>query len=386
MLELFELIEDLIQRDNWNILSWYFTSPSALGLFRYDRNFLLQFKSVCTKRPDALPPLDSIGIDPSQVAAGNPRGPRGGGRRLNTLGMGGNPSQQRQAPISIGLGLGPGLANRSGFALGQFQSPSTSQSRFEVSSAARAAGVSFTVGRLMPVGESASQGGIGTEGPPKEKRTRSQRGRDRHSKENGSQIPVDQAANIEPLHATREPAEHQGVADSALPTSQHIEVRELMERKVTALLNRLTIGNFDSISDQIIECVNKFEQEKNGAILMQVTRLVFKRAKGEAVFSRAYAQLCHKMMEQVSPKIQDETIRNSEGQPVTGGKLFRKYLLGRCQEDFERRWGSNKAAFATSESEDEATELTRNLGAGTGSYPNEHYVETSQAQHQGVGL
>ena len=31
---------------------------------RYDRDFLLQFMSICRDRPDVLSPLDAIGLEP----------------------------------------------------------------------------------------------------------------------------------------------------------------------------------------------------------------------------------------------------------------------------------------------------------------------------------
>ncbi|PBK74048.1 hypothetical protein ARMSODRAFT_1081035 [Armillaria solidipes] len=35
------------------------------GKFRYDREFLLQFMSICKEKPDSLPALDAIGLEPS---------------------------------------------------------------------------------------------------------------------------------------------------------------------------------------------------------------------------------------------------------------------------------------------------------------------------------
>jgi hypothetical protein len=96
---------------------------------------------------------------------------------------------------------------------------------------------------------------------------------------------------------------------------------------------------FDSISDQIIAWANKSEKEKDGRTLIQVIKLVFEKATDEATFSEMYARLCRKMMEQISPKVQDDGIKNAEGKPFAGGNLFRKYLLNRCQEDFERGLG-----------------------------------------------
>jgi len=53
------------------------------------------------------------------------------------------------------------------------------------------------------------------------------------------------------------------------------------------------------------------------------------------------------MMEQISPKLQDNGIKNNEGKPIAGGQLFWKYLLNRCQEDFEHEWVAKEAAAAT---------------------------------------
>ncbi|KAG1782039.1 armadillo-type protein [Suillus placidus] len=118
---------------------------------------------------------------------------------------------------------------------------------------------------------------------------------------------------------------------------------ELVDRKVKALLNKLTMEKFETISDQIIQWANKSVDEKNGRTLIQVIRLVFEKATDEAAWSEMYARLCRKMMEQISPEVQDEGIKNMEGKPIRGGHLFRKYLLNRCQEDFERGWFAKEA-------------------------------------------
>ena len=114
---------------------------------------------------------------------------------------------------------------------------------------------------------------------------------------------------------------------------------------------------FGSISDQIIAWANKSEKEKDGRTLIQVIQLVFEKATDEATWSEMYARLCRKMMEQISTNVQDDGIKNSEGKPITGGQLFRKYLINRCQEDFERGWVAKEAtaaAAATKALDDEA--------------------------------
>ena len=73
--------------------------------------------------------------------------------------------------------------------------------------------------------------------------------------------------------------------------------------------------------------------------LIHVIRLVFEKATDEAARSEMYARLGRKM-ETTSPNVQDDGVRNSEGKLIAGGQLFRKYLLNRCQEDFERGWAA----------------------------------------------
>ncbi|KAG6804813.1 hypothetical protein H0H92_002240, partial [Tricholoma furcatifolium] len=74
----------------------------------------------------------------------------------------------------------------------------------------------------------------------------------------------------------------------------------IVKRKVTALLNKLAMANFDSISDQIIEWANKSESQADGNTLIRVIALVFEKATDEAMWSEVYARLCRKMMERIS--------------------------------------------------------------------------------------
>ncbi|KAH9175043.1 ARM repeat-containing protein [Lactarius sanguifluus] len=143
----------------------------------------------------------------------------------------------------------------------------------------------------------------------------------------------------------------------------------VVERKVKALLNELTIECFDTISDEIIAWANKSEKEKDGRTLFQVIKLVFEKATDGEMFSEICARLCRKMMEQISPKVQDDGIKNSEGKPFAGGNLFRKYLLDRCQKDFERDW------VAAAQVQDEGVEV----------YSDEYFA-VAKARRRGLGL
>ncbi|EDQ99892.1 uncharacterized protein LACBIDRAFT_147303, partial [Laccaria bicolor S238N-H82] len=137
-------------------------------------------------------------------------------------------------------------------------------------------------------------------------------------------------------------------------------------RKVTALLNKLTMQKFDSISDQVIAWANKSEKEKDGRTLVQVIRLVFEKAIDEAIWSEMYARLWRKMMEQISSK------------PIAGGQLFRKYMLNRCQKDFERASRDEAAKAVIRQSKEGGTEKVA-------LYSDEYYA-AQKAKRQGLGL
>ncbi|OAX31060.1 ARM repeat-containing protein, partial [Rhizopogon vinicolor AM-OR11-026] len=120
-----------------------------------------------------------------------------------------------------------------------------------------------------------------------------------------------------------------------------------------------------------------------------VTYLVLDKATEETAWSEMYARLCRKMMEQISPDVRDDGIKNSEGKPmpIAGGQLFLKYLLSRCQKDFERGWFSKEATAAAKASRDQATEAANEKKDTTEAelYSNEYYA-AQKAKRQGLGL
>jgi translation initiation factor 4G len=350
--------------------------------------------ALCKEKPDSLPPLDAIGLEPSDQTYPMSRG--GSGRRQSSVSMG-PPSSNAPRQASHGLGISMGGKTPGNFTMGQFSTPSakmSSDERFAMSS--RSASMSGGPGGLpfprpAPLSRSSSQGGPGAV-PMGSNRTRSKRGEKRNANSSASQA---FANNATPLAAGLEPVAPLEVSAnrwtpnsvSKKPAALSEDSPELVERKVKALLNKLTMEKFDSISDQIIVWANKSEKEKDGRTLIQVIKLVFEKATDEATWSEMYARLCRKMMEQISPKVQDDGIRNSEGKHITGGHLFRKYLLNRCQEDFERGWASKEsaaAAAATKASEDQAAKAA--AGDDEAALYSDEYYAAQKAKRQGLGL
>jgi len=156
-----------------------------------------------------------------------------------------------------------------------------------------------------------------------------------------------------------------------------------VERKVRGLLNKLTMTRFDPVSDRIIEWANKSEAEKDGRTLICVIRLVFE-CVAKTALSEAYALLCRKIMEKISPNVQDDGIRDADGNPITGGRLFRKFLLNRCQEVLERGWAAKDAA-AEKASKGTTGEKAVETSDEVELYSHE-YDGTQEARRQALGL
>ncbi|CAB4482886.1 unnamed protein product [Rhizophagus irregularis] len=113
-----------------------------------------------------------------------------------------------------------------------------------------------------------------------------------------------------------------GSGSTLLLTSESSGHLDMVQRKVNALLNKLTLKNFESLSDQIIVYGNKSRGERDGRILREIIRLIFERSCNDSKFCAIYAYLCRKMMERVDPEIVDESIKNTD-------------------EDFEKGWKIN---------------------------------------------
>ncbi|KAH8110343.1 armadillo-type protein [Phellopilus nigrolimitatus] len=82
------------------------------------------------------------------------------------------------------------------------------------------------------------------------------------------------------------------------------------------------------------------------------------------------------MMEQISP----------DGKPITGGLLFRKYPLNRCQEDFERGWKHKESAAAAAMTLLLPPEKEENKESGETPQFSEEYYAVQKAKQQGLGL
>lgn len=264
--------------------------------FRYDPQFLIQFKDVVQFPIDEefKNKLESLGITAGRKA---PQGARGG---LNRFGAG-------------GARFGPGMGNR-----GQFSDP-----------------------RQNSRNGSRRRGGS-SGGPSRDKSTRrgapSRRG-GRDHKDDGITIPPEEIKPLEKSTNRWVPKPRGAKAEVKLaPDGTEIYSEEDIERKVKSQLNKLTLEMFEPISDAILKLGDQSKWEDDAKTVRQIISLTFAKACDEPYWSSMYAQFCAKMCTQMSDEIKDVNIRLKSGDCARGGDLARRILLTTCQTEYEKGW------------------------------------------------
>lgn len=360
------------------------------GKFRYDREFLLQFLNICKEKVPTEASLDILGIDKDQINNNTGGFARGGSQR----------GQQRGSQMGGARGIGS-FKNPGPGGMGQFGSfPRPAQTSEERLAASRAnigsafgaarnsqGGMSRTTSQAGPMGGS-MQGGMRNDS----NRTRSVRGKQRGGEGRGPMPPPVLDQNVAPLEVSANrwtPA-----VQNRRPGQLDENSPEFVERKVKGLLNKLTAEKFESISNQILEWANKSVNEKDGQTLRLVIKLIFEKAKDEQFWSKMYAALCQKLWREISPEVKDDVMLTGEGKPLNGGLLFRKYLLNRCQEDFEKGWKQKADASAAAKekaADDQKKKAEHDAAVEAGGqveefkFSDEYYAEQA-AKRQGLGL
>ncbi|QIW95143.1 hypothetical protein AMS68_000661 [Peltaster fructicola] len=353
----------------------------------YDKDFLLQFQSVFKEKPsvdwdqkvrDTLGPGDEPGSArpqsartpsgaagrstssrgvPAASSFGGPMGSFGGAGQGRTL-PAGTTSQERFLASSRGMGM-PGQMNRVPNQLGM---------------GAQNMGLNRT-NSLQHMGpgsprQPSSRGGKGA----------SKRGDRAPSKkeeaEMAARMPLTASGEVKALEKSTTGWKASSITGGPMANAPSLDghmAPDMVQRKVKAALNKMTPEKFDKISDQILDIASQSKNETDGRTLRQVIQLTFEKACDEAHWAQMYAQFCHKMLTAMSQEIRDETIKDKSGAPVVGGALFRKYLLNRCQEEFERGWQVNLPDKPEGETEEAAL------------LSDEYYIAAA-AKRKGLGL
>ena len=357
--------------------------------FIYDREFLLQFKTAFTDKPSESwsdKVKETVGdTGEPQSARGTPR-TSGGGSMIGTRqpSRGGPPIQQMGTFGQTARTLPPGTS---------------SEQRFQASSRGGSAAGRPTMqnplagivsrpsafpqpASSIKVDRTPSSTSINHPNSPRNASQRggSQRGNRavrREDPKDNKTMPLTAGGNVKPIEVSSSGWKPRSVGAAAMagpaPGGDGHMAPDLVQRMVNSNLNKMTPNNFDKISGQILAIAHQSKDETDGRSLRQVIQLTFEKATDEAHWAEMYAQFCKRMLESMSPEIKDENILDKKGDVVVGGALFRKYLLTRCQTEFERGWKTNLPEKPEGETE-EAAMLS-----------DDYYLQAT-AKRRGLGL
>ncbi|KAK7751496.1 hypothetical protein SLS62_006581 [Diatrype stigma] len=350
--------------------------------FKYDPGFLLQFKGVFTEQPS----LDFhqqvktlIGDGDGGSRSSSVRTPAGGSGRQNSRGGAGAFPAMGSFGAPGGRTLPPGTTSEQRMAMsagnmprppinpmGSFPGPRSGfpggASMSRTSSSANMSNIPNSPRQGSRRNASKQQSGFNAKAEAQQAKT----------------MPLTHGAKLEALTISQtgwKPTSIGKPAAATVAPDGHLDP-QLVQRKVKAALNKMTPENFDRISDQILQIAGQSKDESDGRTLRQVIQLTFEKATDEAHWASMYAKFCKRMLEMMSPEIRDENIRDRTGTVVSGGALFRKYLLNRCQEEFERGW--KPALPEPKEGEDKKTLEAAMLS-------DEYYIAAA-AKRRGLGL
>ncbi|KAL8901149.1 MAG: hypothetical protein Q9207_005339 [Kuettlingeria erythrocarpa] len=380
-------------------------TAAPMGKFRYDKNFLVQFQGVFVEKPSedwTNKIKETLGASEDAASART-----GSARPGGSLGP--------RAPSKTGPGMPP--MGSMGGGMGSFGArPSgppgnTSEARFKASTQQLAGGQrpmqnplaqfvagvrpggGFPMGGPQKMDQRVPSTGMASHGshPHSPRGNSSQRGtsgraskggRTRENDKDAKNMPLTAGAQVKPIEKSETGWKPMSVGQGAFgmagpppggPGGDNHLAPDIVQRKVKSNLNKMTPNNFDKISDQILAIAAQSKDETDGRTLRQVIQLTFHKATDEAHWAEMYAQFCKRMLESMSPEIKDESILNNKGEVATGGALFRKYLLTRCQTEFEQGWKVNLPEKPEGESE-EAVMLS-----------DEYYIAAA-AKRRGLGL
>lgn len=374
-------------------------TTAPMGKFRYDKNFLVQFQHVFVEKPtegwsDKI--KETLG-DGGEAASARTGSARPGGSL-------GSRAPSKTGPIMPpmgGMGAGGGMGSFN--ARPPVPAGSSSEARFKAStqqlmgaqrpnplapyvSGARPGG--FPMGGPQKMGDrvpsSTSMGSHphSPRGNPSQRGSTSRAskgGRTRENDKDAKTMPLTAGTTLKPIEVSDKGWKPLSVGANAFsmagpaPGGDNHMAPDVVQRKVKSNLNKMTPNNFDKISDQILAIAAQSKDETDGRTLRQVIQLTFGKATDEAHWAEMYAQFCKRMLESMSPEIKDESILDKKGEVVTGGALFRKYLLTRCQTEFEQGWKVNLPEKPEGETE-EAAMLS-----------DEYYIAAA-AKRRGLGL
>lgn len=337
--------------------------------FHYDRNFLLQFQAAFKDKISVdwdARLRDTVGDPTDTSRPQSARTPSGMGSRAGS----------RSGPMNTAFPMG-NFTGRPGQLPPMGGGPMGSRNASAPFGFPRGAGGMGPIGNIRQHSAGVPPRGNSSKGPRTDSRPKKQGGRQDEAA--NKSMPLTAGMELKAIQTSasgwkpRSVGQAAGAGAGPAPGGEAYLAPDVVQRKVKAALNKMTPENFDRISGQILAIVSQSKDETDGRTLRQVIQLTFEKATDEAHWAPMYAKFCKSMLESMSPEIKDENIRDRNGTVVAGGSLFRKYLLNRCQEEFERGWKTNLPAKPEGTTEEIAM------------MSDEYYIAAA-AKRRGLGL
>lgn len=130
---------------------------------------------------------------------------------------------------------------------------------------------------------------------------------------------------------------------------------ENLYKKIRGILNKLTPQKFDTLLEQITRLPIDTQDRLKG-----VVELVFDKAVDEPSFSIAYAKLCQNLSKMSVKIVKEESQGNENSQPHAEAS-FRKVLLTRCQQMFEKKRKEETGEDGKKSDDERIAELQQSL-------------------------
>ena len=315
--------------------------------FKYDATFLLQFQKVFTEQPSVEfhQQVKSLIGDGDGGRSASSRTQAPGSARQNSRGGGGGfpTTMGNFGATPAGRTIPPGTTSAERFA-----QASGSMSRPQpnpMASFQRPGGAFPSSASMSRTSSQSNMANLQNSNRQSSRSTRGSRrgGFDAKEAQAAKTMPLTAGMDLKPILTTSTGWKPTSVGNKAAPSISNVAYLEpeMVQRKVKAALNKMTPEKFEKISEQILVIASQSKDESDGRTLRQVIQLTFEKATDEAHWASMYAKFCRRMLETMSAEVRDEGIKDKNGNVVSGGNLFRKYLLNRCQEEFERGWTTN---------------------------------------------
>lgn len=126
--------------------------------------------------------------------------------------------------------------------------------------------------------------------------------------------------------------------DCEKPLTEEEGARRVLASQVFFILLHLASDTFVSASDHLVNAINKSAGTADcGWTLAVVVRHIRRAASAHPEKAELLARVCLRVAEQLSSDVCDEDIRDGEGKPLSGSRLFRVRLLQSCCFGFDLR-------------------------------------------------